>query len=248
MTNTDKISNLDYNDSDCEENSEFIDDDEDSKKIYPPPPIVANKKKKYPKKIWIEKQDFEDLLKIVDETYDPDSILWFNLKLLYYMLYWSGLRISEALELGHKQIVDFLNGQSIQVNLSKTKNTRSLLNTKTIYEKFQYFRENQNMISDVGFSNTYGRKLTFRQAQKWSYPCMYKLQMKKFGKVDNPSKLLITLHSFRCSFINRLLRSNVALPDVSMIVNHKNVSTTMTYLRSYPDVHRFNNVLNNVEF
>ena len=104
------------------------------------------------------------------------------------------------------------------------------------------------MIAEVGFSNSYGRKLTFRQAQKWSYPCMYKLQMKKFGKVDDPSKLLITLHSFRCSFINRLLRSNVALPDVSMIVNHKNVSTTMGYLRSYPDVQRFNNVLNNVDF
>lgn len=242
------MTKTDYNDSSDweEEDAEFIDDNEEE--LYPPQPIAVVKKKKYPKKIWIEKQDFEDLLQIVDETYEPNSILWFNLKLLYYMLYWSGLRISEALELGHKQIVDFLNGQSIQVNLSKTKNTRSLLNTKTIYEKFQYFRENQHMIADVGFSNTYGRKLTFRQAQKWSYPCMYKLQMKKFGKVDNPSKLLITLHSFRCSFINRLLRSNVALPDVSMIVNHKNVSTTMTYLRSYPDVHRFNNVLNNVEF
>lgn len=242
--NSDKIYNSDVEDDD----SEFIDDEEDLKKMYPPQPISASKKKKYPKKIWIEKQDFEDLLKIVDETYEIGSIQWFNLKLLYYMLYWSGLRISECLDLSHKQIIDFLNGQSIQVIISKTKNTRSLLNTKTIYEKFQYFRENQHLIADVGFSNSYGRKLTFRQAQKWSYPCMYKLEMKKFGKVDNPSKLLVTLHSFRCSFINRLLRSNVALPDVSMIVNHKNISTTMTYLRSYPDVQRFNNVLNNVDF
>lgn len=220
--------------------------DEDDEKHYPPQPVP--KKKKYPKKIWIEKDDFKDLLKILDETYEPGGIIWFNLKLLYYLLYWSGLRISEALDLGHKQILDYINGHSIQVVISKTKSTRSLLNTDTIFEKFAYFRENQHMISEVGFSNSYGRKLTFRQAQKWSYPCMYKLQMKKFGKVDDPSKLLITLHSFRCSFINRLLRSNVALPDVSMIVNHKNVSTTMGYLRSYPDVQRFNNVLNNVDF
>ena len=223
---------------------EYIDEDEEQQ--YPPQPVL--KKKKYPKKIWIEKDDFKDLIKIVDETYEPGSIIWFNLKLLYTLLYWSGLRISEALDLSQKQILDYINGQSIQVVISKTKNTRSLLNTDVIFEKFAYFRENQHMIAEVGFSNSYGRKLTFRQAQKWSYPCMYKLQMKKFGKVDDPSKLLITLHSFRCSFINRLLRSNVALPDVSMIVNHKNVSTTMGYLRSYPDVQRFNNVLNNVDF
>ena len=224
---------------------EYIDEEDD--KIYPPQPH-NNKKKKYPKKIWIEKDDYIDLIAIVDETYTPGSTIWFNLKLLYHVLYWSGLRISEALELSRKQIVDFINGQSIQVVISKTKNTRSLLNTKAIYDKFQYFREHQHMIADVGFSNSYGRKLTFRQAQKWSYPCMYQLQMKKFGKVDDPSKLLITLHSFRCSYINRLLRSQVSLPDVSMIVNHKNVSTTMGYLRSYPDVQRFNHVLNNVDF
>jgi integrase/recombinase XerD len=232
-----------YDDEDS--GDEYIDDDTDDR-VYPPQPTI--KKKKYPKKIWIEKQDFVDLLKIVDETYEPGGIMWFNLKLLYHVLYWSGLRISEVLELSRKQIIDFINGQSIQVVISKTKNTRSLLNTKTIYEKFEYFRTNQHMIAEVGFSNTYGRKLTFRQAQKWSYPCMYKLQMKKFDKVDNPSKLLITLHSFRCSYINRLLRNNVSLPDVSMIVNHKNVSTTMGYLRSYPDIQRFNTVLDNVDF
>ena len=230
--------------SDVESGDEYI--DEEDEREYPPQPVA--KKKKYPKKIWIEKDDFKDLIKIVDETYEPGSVIWFNLKLLYTMLYWSGLRISEALDLSQKQILDYINGQSIQVVISKTKNTRSLLNTSVIFDKFAYFRENQHMISEVGFSNSYGRKLTFRQAQKWSYPCMYKLQMKKFGKVDDPSKLLITLHSFRCSFINRLLRINVALPGVSMIVNHKNVSTTMGYLRSYPDVQRFNNVLNNVDF
>lgn len=208
----------------------------------------SSKKKKYPKKIWIEKEDFDDLLQILDETYDIGGPIWFNLNLLYHILYWTGLRISEALDLSHTQIVDFINGKSVQTIIPKTHSTRSLLNTDTIYDKFAYFRENQAMINNVGFANSYGRKLTFRQAQKWSYPCMYKLQMKKFHKVDDPSKLLITLHSFRCSFINRLIRSNVALPDVSSIVNHKNISTTMGYLRAYPDVQRFNKVLNNVEF
>lgn len=230
--------------------STYIDDDACQSRSLQDEPLSSSsrKKKRYPKKIWIEKPDFDDLLHIVDETYEMGGPIWFNLRLLYYVLYWSGLRISEALDLSHTQIVDYINGKSIQVVISKTHSTRSLLNTDAIYEKFAYFREHQHMISDVGFANSRGHKLTFRQAQKWSYPCMYKLQMKKFGKVDNPEKLLITLHSFRCSFINRLLRSNVALPDVSAIVNHKNVSTTMGYLRAYPDVQRFKNILNNVDF
>lgn len=209
---------------------------------------VKKPKKKYPKKIWIEKEDFEMLNNILDETYNNNRVKWFNLKLLYHLLYWSGLRISEALALSHKQIIDYINGQSIQVVISKTYSTRSLLNTKSIYEKFEYFRKHQDEISEVGFCNSYGGKLTFRQAQKWSFPLMYKLQMQKFGKVENPNKLLITLHSFRCSFINRLIRSNVPLPDVSQIVHHKNISTTMGYLRTYPNIERFNNMLDNTEF
>lgn len=210
--------------------------------------VKKNGKKKYPKKIWIEKEDFEALNRILDETYSHNYTKWFNLKLLYHLLYWSGLRISEALALSHKQIIDYINGQSIQVVISKTYSTRSLLNTKNIYEKFAYFREHQNDIDELGFINSFGRKLTFRQAQKWSYPLMYKLQMEKFGQVENPNKLLITLHSFRCSFINRLIRSNIPLPDVSQIVHHKNISTTMGYLRSYPNIQRFNTILDNTEF
>lgn len=218
----------------------------DSDKIEKSKPKGA--KKRYPKKIWIEKEDFEMLNTFLDETYEIDSTKWFNLKMLYHVLYWSGLRISEALNLSKKQIIDYLNGQSIQVIISKTYSTRSLLNTKNIYEKLSYFRENQHRIGEVGFENSFGRLLTFRQAQKWSYPLMYKLELHKFGKVDNPSKLLITLHSFRCSFINRLIRSNIPLPDVSQIVHHKNISTTMGYLRSYPNMNRFNDILNNTEF
>lgn len=205
-------------------------------------------KKKYPKKIWIEKEDFEALNRILDDTYKHNRVKWFNLKLLYCLLYWSGLRISEALALSHKQIIDYINGNSIQVIIPKTYSTRSLLNTKSIYEKFSYFRKHQDEIDKQGFVNSFGRKLTFRQAQKWSFPLMYKLQMEKFGQVENPNKLLITLHSFRCSFINRLIRSNIPLPDVSQIVHHKNISTTMGYLRAYPDIQRFNKQLDDTEF
>lgn len=185
---------------------------------------------------------------ILDETYEPGTTRWFNLKLLYHILYWSGLRISEALNLSRKQIIDYLNGQSIQVVIAKTYSTRSLLNTKNIYDKLSYFRENESLIGPNGFENSFGRPLSFRGAHKWSYPLMYKLQLHKFGKIDDPSKLLITLHSFRCSFINRLIRSNVPLPDVSQIVHHKNISTTMGYLRAYPDMNRYAEMLNDKEF
>lgn len=205
-------------------------------------------KKRYPKKIWIEKEDFEMLNTILDETYDVGSTKWFNLKLLYHILYWSGLRISEALNLSRKQIIDYLNGQSIQVVIAKTYSTRSLLNTKNIYDKLSYFRENSHLIGEHGFENSFGRALTFRTVQKWNQPLMYKLQLHKFGKVDDPSKLLITLHSFRCSFINRLIRSNVPIQDVSQIVHHKNISTTMGYLRAYPNISRYNEMLDTKEF
>lgn len=205
-------------------------------------------KKRYPKKIWIEKEDFEMLNTILDETYEPGTTRWFNLKLLYHILYWSGLRISEALNLSRKQIIDYLNGQSIQVVIAKTYSTRSLLNTKNIYDKLSYFRENESLIGPNGFENSFGRALSFRTCNKWSYPIMYKLQLHKFGKVDDPSKLLITLHSFRCSFINRLIRSGVPLPDVSQIVHHKNISTTMGYLRAYPNIDPYNKMLNDKEF
>ena len=47
---------------------------------------VKKPKKKYPKKIWIEKEDFEMLNNILDETYNNNRVKWFNLKLLYHLL------------------------------------------------------------------------------------------------------------------------------------------------------------------
>lgn len=214
------------------------------------PSTTAPKRKKYPRRMWIERDDFDMLLDIVDRVYDKLSPMNFNLRLLYTILYWSGLRISEALLLSRGQIIEFINGQSIQVTIPKTNSTRSLLNTNHIYEQLAPYRDPnvQAQIADVGFANAYGDKLTFRRCQKWSYPCMYILQMQKLGKVDDPHKLVFTLHSFRSSFINRLLRNQVALPDVSQIIGHKNVSTTLVYARAFPDMQRYNSMLADVAF
>ncbi len=208
------------------------------------------KRKKYPRKMWIEKDDFDVLLQIVDTIYDVGTPRNFNLKLLYHILFWTGLRISEALLLSRNQIIDFIHGKSIQVVIPKTKTTRSLLNTNHIFEQLAYYRrpEVEAQIADVGLANSYGSALNFRRAQKWSFPCMFALQMHKFGKVDDPHKLIFSLHSFRASVINRLLRNQVALPDVSQIIGHKNISTTLVYMRSFPDIQRYNTMLNDVKF
>ena len=121
------------------------------------------KRKKYPRKMWIEREDFDQLLRIVDQIYDIGTPRNFNLKLLYHILFWTGLRISEALLLSRNQIIDFIHGKSIQVIIPKTKTTRSLLNTNHIFEQLAYYRqpEVEANIADVGLANSFGSKLNF---------------------------------------------------------------------------------------
>lgn len=235
------------------------DDDDDSNsgkltELHPEDDLITvvdkPKRKKYPRKMWIEKEDFDLLLKLTDQIYDIGTPRNFNLKLLYHILFWTGLRISEALLLSRNQIIDFIHGKSIQVIIPKTKTTRSLLNTNHIYEQLAYYRqpEVEANIAEVGLANSWGEKLNFRRSQKYSFPVMFALQMHKFGKVENESKLLYSLHSFRSSLVNRLLRNNVALHDVSQIIGHKNVSTTLVYAREFSNIERYNTMLNDVKF
>lgn len=210
------------------------------------PTQTPSKKVRYKKRKPIYKDHLDYLIKLIDQDVN-DPIKNFNLKILCYILYYTGLRISEALALSHDQLVKFINGESINVFTSKTDSYRQLINTKAIYDDLQYFRDHQNEISELGFVNCHGKELKDRRAEKYLYPLLTKVELHFEGKLDHPSKRLYNSHSFRVGFINRLLK-HFPIHDVSYVVGHCQVATTIKYTRQNQNIDRYNDYLRDKSF
>ena len=152
-------------------------------------------------------------------------------KLLCIVLFVTGLRINEALKLTREELCKLVDGESVKLFIQKTQSDRSL--RLTTGERILWLDHvPRDYLDENGLNNGKGETLCRRTASRWLEP-IFEQQHEQFveGKeVRNPG-LSFGTHSFRVGYINRYA-SNFKNPgDVQSRIGHKNVGSTMKYIR-----------------
>ena len=197
----------------------------------------------------IEKIHFEFLLEKIDELEKCD-ILKFNKKLLNVLLYFTGMRASEALLLDKKNIIELLEKGKYNIYCQKTKEYRWLyLNGSTKDNFLTYFTNDfYDKLHDKGIVNKWENKLTIEIAERWMEPYFKLLNQTFGGNVSILKGNCWGLHSYRINFINQIIRV-ANIDDASHIIGHKTIASTITYFRRMDkDEVKINNILKDANF
>lgn len=144
--------------------------------------------------------------------------------LLMRVCYYGALRVSEALNSKHE---DYRNEDDyiyllLRDQKTDKKNWESQPVPPHIYGEIDRFCDDKKIKSqDFVFQSNRSPKLSYSMALKI---------VKKSVKIAKIKKA-ITTHSFRRSRATHLLNNGMALEDVSGILRHKDLETTMKYLK-----------------
>jgi len=144
----------------------------------------------------------------------------FRDKIIIELLYSSGLRISECLNLRVKDI-NFKERYGI-VRGGKGKKDRIFILSKKVCEDLEDFIAIQGKSSEnYIFTNKYGKKLTARYIQK---------MLNKIALSCGIDKK-VTPHTLRHSFATHLLNKGVDIRKIQELLGHSNLSTTQIYTK-----------------
>lgn len=139
-------------------------------------------------------------------------------KLIIQILYCSGLRVSEVINLRINDI-DF-NRKSIHIKGAKGKKDRLTIISKTVLQNIdKYLREWQTL--EYIFESARGGKLTTRTIQ-----AIVSQNTKKAHISKN-----ITPHTFRHSFATHLLESGLDIRYIQTLLGHSRLETTQIYTK-----------------
>ena len=175
---------------------------------------------------------------LIDKSYEDTSIKGKRLSSMLEILYSTGIRVTELVEL---KISSLLKNNSCILILGKgnkqrlmplTKNTRNIL---TKYLKFIKVQHNQkrNPINNFIFpSNKDGKHLTRIR--------FYQI-LKKFASKIGIDPKKISPHTLRHSFATHLLNRGADLRMIQSSLGHSDISTTQIYTQVNPD--RFKKIL-----
>ena len=161
------------------------------------------------------------ILKIIEFiNKERDNFKKFRNIALIYILWGTGLRISEALSL---DIEDMKNNiLKIEGKGNKERLIPMLDEVMLVLQKWINFRNSLPKIkTNAVFVNNRGKRLSQRYVQK----IISKLR-KEFN-LDNT----FTPHSFRHSFASHLLKQGVDLRTLQMLLGHSNITTTQHYMK-----------------
>lgn len=134
---------------------------------------------------------------------------------IFELLYTSGLRISELINIKLNQL--YLNRKQIQIT-GKGNKQRLVLLTDKVIESIQNYIATEKHKSDYLFVKN-GKPLTRQQVHHY-----LKLKLNEYG--FNPN---ISAHSFRHSFATHLLDHGANLVVVQKLLGHNDITTTQIY-------------------
>lgn len=158
---------------------------------------------------------------------ETDTVKTFNMQALCVLLYATGCRVSELLCMSGNQLQRLADGEDVRVAISKTNSTRVLFLTNAhqalLAQTLPAFRE---QLDTIGLTNTQGKKLRYRLAEKWLNTYFRALE----AHVGAAAHVFNT-HSFRTGYVNRML-TVFSLPEVAHLVGHRSYSTTLAYARN----------------
>ncbi len=139
-------------------------------------------------------------------------------KLIFGLIYSSGLRISEAVKLKVKDL-DFSNG-ILWIRLGKGSRDRQTIFPQIIIPIMRKYTNGKSPDNFI-FESSRGGKLTERSIQKMFHQTFKKTGIKKQA----------TCHSLRHSFATHLLESGTDIRYIQELLGHKRLETTQIYTK-----------------
>ncbi len=150
-----------------------------------------------------------------------------NLLKTFTLLFYSGCRISELLQLKNYHILDIIENGEVIINVDKQKKERKLLFTedgiKAIKKLFTEFHINDE---DKESYVVRSKGVKFISPDKSTYTKSVNTML-HLSLGDRYSS-----HSFRAGLITELAEASVNLGVIRDFIGHKNSSTTLLYVKS----------------
>ena len=148
-----------------------------------------------------------------------------NLLRTFTFLFFTGLRLNEVQELKIIDIKNLIQYGNVKINISKTSSERKLYLTNT-------FQKELVKIFDLKNENDYNRIIT-KGANKNK-----KTSINNIVFIQQVNKIIkeilgtgFSSHSFRQGLITEMGSKSINLKIISQFVGHKNISTTMGYMK-----------------
>lgn len=180
---------------------------------------IAIPKRTKPSPNFLTQKEVKQLLDSItwDENSDSDFrvITKIRDKLIVTLLYSSGLRVSELINL----TIDDVNFEEKQLSIVSRNNSRVILLDKSSNQLIQKYLKKRTQKSKYLVVNKSGNQLTPRYVQ---------LMIKKYGN-ESGIKKKITPHILRHSYATHLLEQGLNIKIIQEILGHSNLSTTQIY-------------------
>lgn len=218
------------------------------KSIIPDIP-VKKKKQKHNLRRSIDRPVFDFLLNLLDEN-ETDPSMLFNKKLLNIILYYTGLRINEAIVLNKLNILELFNTGELKVYCKKSKDHRTVFLREDI--KLNFINDLGDMkiedMDDKGFINKFGNRLTINAIEQSMYKYWDILEKNFGGRSSILPGRTFGFHSYRVNYINQVIRAS-DLETASTLIGHRSLATTLIYMRRQENnADKYVSVLNKAKF
>lgn len=173
----------------------------------------------------IGEEEFKKLMIYVrgDESLRCNTKL--NLLRTFVLLYFTGLRLNEVQELRIKDIKNLITNETVKISLPKTSTERKL------YLSTQFKKELQKVFNFE--LEKLDNKVIIKGSDKNK-----KTGINNIVFIQQVNKILkailgtgYTSHSFRQGLITEMGSKSVNIKIISMFVGHKNISTTIGYIK-----------------
>jgi len=183
-------------------------------------PLAKHKALKIPKKIEIpfSEQEMETVLLEIDY---PENYEGVRDKLLIHVLYVTGMRRAELVNLKVKDVDFYQNNIKVLGKRNKERIIPMLKETKVCFHNFLLERERLEIINDKGFL------FLSKTGNKIYETLVYRIINKYFTKVSSKTKK--SPHVLRHTFATHLLNKGADLNAVKELLGHASLASTQVY-------------------
>jgi integrase len=185
-----------------------------------------NEKKEFKKiKENITEVEYKKLMSFVrgNETLRPNTKL--NLLRTFTILFFTGLRLNEVQELKIIDIKNLLQNGNVKIDISKTSTQRKLYLTNSFQKELLKLFDFKNELDE--------NKVISKGSDKNKKTSINKIVF--IQQVNKTIKEILgegfSSHSFRQGLITEMGSKSINIKIISQFVGHKNISTTMGYIK-----------------
>ena len=148
-----------------------------------------------------------------------------NLLRTFTILYFTGLRLNEVQELKIINIKNLIENKNVKIDISKTSTQRKLYLTNSFQKELLKLFDFKNELDD--------NKIISKGSDKNKRTSINKIVF--IQQVNKTIKEILgegfSSHSFRQGLITEMGSKSINIKIISQFVGHKNVSTTMGYMK-----------------